>query len=446
MLHKKIAIIGAGITGLSTAYQLRKNGIQPDVFERKSQPGGVIQTCRNDGWLYEYGPNTLLLKEKVVENFLKDLDLINDIEVANPKASKRFIVKNNRLEPLPSSFMDFIKTPLFSSRAKWRLLSEPFAGKSSSDLSLADFIKHRFGKEILDYAVNPFVAGIYAGNPENLSLRHSFPLLAELEQDTGSVFLSGIKRMFSKKSREGKVNRKLVSLKDGLHKLPLTIADQLEQCYFEQEIKRVEKSSEGWHLFTPKQKYGPYQKVVFTVPLYRWQKDLIPIHDDELERINEVYYPPLSVMVLGFEKNQVSHPLDGFGLLVPEAENRTILGALMTSTLFEGRTPPDHHLLTVFIGGGRQPELAKKESNELLQSVKKDLAELIGLREDPVFKEHIYWPKSIPQYEPGYGSILNIFDAIEERNPGFYIAGNFRGGISVPDCIKKGIELANRLS
>jgi oxygen-dependent protoporphyrinogen oxidase len=152
------------------------------------------------------------------------------------------------------------------------------------------------------------------------------------------------------------------------------------------------------------------------------------------------------MMILGYKEKDIEHPLDGFGFLVPEIEKRSILGALFTSTLFKNRAPDGHHLLTVFAGGARQPDIAKKKSDELLKLVECDLKDLIGLKGEPVFKDHIYWPKSIPQYEIGYGEIYSVFDEIETENPGLHLAGNFRDGISVPDCIKNGLKLGRKLA
>lgn len=447
MNSKEIAIIGAGITGLSAAMGFKKNGRLVDVFDRKGEPGGAIKSLEQGEWLFEYGPNTLLLKDKIVRDFLWKIGLGDSIVTANSEASKRFIVKNESLITFPMSFSELMKTPLFSSKAKWRLLLEPFAGKSNDDQpSLGEFVNRRFGKEILDYAVNPFVAGVYAGKPEELSFKHAFPLLHELESETGSIYLSAVKRYLFKKTNDENISRSLISLEGGLQQIPVAIIKKLDQCYFNHDVTSVVKKKNGWYVNSQMGNYGPYKKVIFTAPLYKWSSTLLPITNEEEKIIKSVTYPPLSMMVLGFKKEDIDHPLDGFGFLVPEKEKRNILGALVPSTIFKKRAPAGHHLLTVFIGGDRQPELADMDSEKLLEMVTSELKELIGLHGDPVFKEHIFWPKSIPQYEPGYDQVLDLFDQIEMRNPGLHLAGNFRNGISVPDCIKNGLKLADDLS
>lgn len=445
MSGNKIAIIGAGITGLTTACELQNSGYSVHLFEKRSEPGGAIKSARHDGWLIEYGPNTLLLKDQEIKDFLEDAGMGTELAEANQEADKRYIVKNGSLEPLPSSLMTAINTPLFSIQGKLRILLEPFITRSRNrDQTVADFVERRLGKEILDYAINPFVAGIFANNPDELSLRHAFPVMDDLEKSYGSLIVGAVSKAF-KKTGSNKTERKLVSFNDGLQSLPSALVGRLKHCHYNHNIKSVQFREEGWVVDTQMGKYGPYDQVVITIPLHKWTKNLLPVQSGELRALENVKYPPLSVILIGFKKEHVEHPLDGFGFLVPKNENRSVLGALFSSTLFKNRAPEDHHLLTVFVGGGRQPELAEKESEELLKIVLQDLNELIGLNGDPVFKEHVYWPHSIPGYFPGYDKVLETLADIEERNAGLYLAGNFREGISVPDCIKNGLRLSERI-
>lgn len=447
MINKKIAIIGAGITGLATAYELQKSGIEPDIFERKETPGGAVKSSENNEWQFEYGPNTLLLKDMEVEQFIHELGLNDRVAEANPDARKRFIVKNGELLPLEGSPVKMIRTSLFSARAKLRLLAEPFIPRTGEgSQSVADFFEKRFGRELLDYAINPFVAGIYAGRPEELSARHAFPVLKDLENDSGSVITGAIGNAFRNRRNKNRVRRRLISFKNGLAELPRRIESKLNSPVIHKEAVSVSSAASGWQVLAGDEAMGPYKKVIITVPLYRWNDKLLPINETQLERVHAVNYPPLSVIILAFKKEDVNHPLDGFGFLVPEAENRKILGALFTSALFEGRAPEGHHLLTVFVGGGRQPDLAVLQGEEMFDMVMGELNELIGLNGEPVFKEHVFWPHSIPQYDLQHQSLLDLFDDLEEDNPDLHFAGNFRGGISVPDCIKNAIKLGKELS
>lgn len=447
MDRKRVAIIGAGITGLTTAWKAERGGADVDLFDRKKTAGGVIRTENHDGWRYELGPNTLLLKDRVVEQMIEDLGLENRVRVANSEASKRFIVKNGSLVELPQSLSGFLKTPLFSGAAKARLLKEPFVSRTNEDATIADFFEQRFGKEILDYAVNPFIAGIYAGSPDKLSIRHAFPSLHELEQEYGSVIFGGIRKAFNRNGKkEKKTRRRLISFETGLSELQERLLSRISNTFLGDEIHQTERKDDGWILKTNNGSFGPYHDLVVTIPLHKWNSKTLPLSDEQLNMIREVEYPPLSMMILGFKKEDVRHPLDGFGFLVPEVEKRSILGALFTSTLFENRAPEGHHLLTVFAGGGRQPAIGNLPSEELLEVVTDELEDLIGLNGSPVYKDHIYWPNSIPQYDAGYGKIHDMFESLESSYPGLHIAGNFRNGISVPDCIKNGLKLGETLA
>jgi oxygen-dependent protoporphyrinogen oxidase len=444
MPSEKIAVIGAGITGLTAARQLQALGKDVEVFEKNTEPGGSVRSVQQDGWLTEYGPNTLLLKDAVVRDFIRDIGLDNSQVIANERASKRFIVRNGNIEALPSSMKEAITTKVFRTSGKLRVLLEPFIPKfKGGEESVASFVERRLGREILDYGLNPFVAGIYANRPEYLSLKHAFPAMFNLEKEYRSLIWGAIAGS-RKRKQDGRIPRKLISFKEGLQQLPEKIAEELT-VHYSAKAESVQKKSEGWFIRTESDEAGPFESVIVNVPVYQWSNELLPVKEYSEAIKEDVEYPPLSVLHLGFRKEDIRHPLDGFGFLVPEKEDRNILGALFSSTLFEGRAPDGHHLLTVFIGGGREPEKARLSTGKLIDVVEKELTQLIGLRGQHCFKEHVYWPKAIPGYHIGYGAILEKFDAMERENPGLYLAGNFRNGISVPDCIKNGMVLAKRM-
>ena len=443
MNDNKIAVIGSGITGLTSAYFLQKGGYKVSIFERRDSVGGAIRTEKQEKWLTEFGPNTILLKDAVVAEFLEEIGLSSEKVVANQLASKRFIVKSGILEPLPTSIISAFKTPLFSFKGKLRVLTEPMISKNENrDQTIAEFVERRLGKEILDYAINPFVAGIFANKPENLSLRHTLPMMDNLEELYGSLIWGSFKGR-KERNKNGRIARELISFKDGLHELPKRVASLIDSIYLNHEVTKVSKSEDGWSVSTQQGEFDGFSDVIINAPISKWSAELFPF---EVGKFDEVNYPPLSVMHIGYKKSDIDHPMDGFGFLVPEKENRDILGALFSSTLFPGRAPDDCHLLTVFVGGGRQPELAAMDSEQLLNVIEKDLKDFIGLKGKPVFKNHVYWPNSIPAYHVGYDEILQSLLKIEVENPGIHFAGNYRGGVSVPDCIKNGISIAERLS
>ena len=446
MVDNKIAVIGSGITGLTAAYSLKKNGCKVTLFEKNGEPGGAIKTVRNGEWLTEYGPNTLLIRDKRMIDLFLELGLNAEIIQANPDASKRFIVKNDELVPLPMSIMDAIRSPLFSLRGKLRLFKEPFLNANPNrDQSIAEFIERRLGKEILDYTINPFVAGIFANRPENLSLRHTFPQMDQLEERYGSLILGAIAGSRGL-NRSEKVKRQLISFKNGIQTLPNRLASSLDQIHYQHKISSLANRGDKWFLVSNGEEFGPYENVIINVPLYQIGEILDSLINHHYVFNREVSYPKLSVLYLGYKKGDIQHPLDGFGFLVPEIENSPILGALFNSTLFEGRSPEDSHLLTVFVGGGREPKLADMETGELVRMVEKELEKLIGLRGSHQFIDHVYWPKSIPAYHIGYDEVLNSMDQFEYQFPGLRIAGNFRKGVSVPDCMINGLKLAETMT
>ncbi|PAU94516.1 protoporphyrinogen oxidase [Aliifodinibius salipaludis] len=445
MTNKKrsVGILGAGISGLSAAYKLSKNNIAITVYEKDDQVGGAIKTHNENGWLVEEGPNTLMVKHQQVWDFLKELDLINKSIEAGKTAKKRFIVKDGQPTPLPMSPSNFLTTNLFSAKAKFRLLKEPFIPQSNkADESIADFITRRLGREPLDYAVNPFVSGIYAGDPKKLSVKHTFEPLWDMEQQHGSL----LKGMFKRDRNSNPPKRALLSFEKGNQQLPMTIANALgNTVQTETKIQSVLKSGERWTV-EGQQKNGTFTDehdiILSTLPAH----SLSAIFEDTIfAPLNDLPYAPLCVVALGFSDNQIGHPLDGFGMLIPEVENCKTLGALFSSSLFPGRAPKNHQLLTCFIGGARNPELAEKSENELRTIVLDEISKLLNITGEPTYSHFRFWPKTIPQYEVGYDKVLNQIAEIENQKNGLFIVGNFRGGVSVPDCILSGFETAKKV-
>lgn len=446
MIHteeRSVAILGAGITGLSIAWQLQKQGCNITIYEKETTPGGVIQSHRSQGWLIEHGPNTLLVNNKNIWNLINELGLNHSVCRPGSEAKKRFIVRNRKLQKVPMSPGEFFATNLLSTGAKFRLLKEPFiSALQRDDESIASFIRRRLGAEPLHYAINPFVSGIYAGDPNTLSMRHTFTSLFEMEQQHGSISRGFLKR----KKNKGEAKRALISFDNGMQQLPNAMADRLHNSIrYENSVEHLRKTDAGWQLKTNDTSFD-HSDVISTIPLH----GLPQISSNKktkllLSRLAEIEYVPMSVLSLGFKREQVQHPLEGLGMLIPEREPYSFLGCLFSSSLFEKRAPHGHLLLTCFIGGARQPDLATASPHSQIKTIVPELRELLDMEGEPVFHHHSFWKQAIPQYSVGYSTYLKTMQDIEQENPGFFLAGNYRYGVSVPDCILNGFTMAKNV-
>lgn len=444
-LLKKVAIIGSGITALARAWQLAQRGHDCVVLETSDAIGGAIQSRRKGAYLVEEGPNSIQVNSVEVDGFLKSIPGFQDrVIVASAEAKKRFILRNGKPHAVPMGPLSGITTPLWSFRGKLRVLKEPFipAIDPTTEESAADFVRRRLGDELYRYAINPLIGGIYAGDPEKLSLRYAFPKLYALEQNHGSMIRGALAKMRAARATDApKVDKRIVSFKDGLAELPqLLVAALGESVKTDVSIHKIQLTDAGW-IINWNGTERSYDEVVLTLPAYALAQ--LPLGESiqqVLKPLGAIDYPPVSVLSLAFKRTEVAHPLDGFGVLVPECEGRTILGALFPSSLFAGRAPTDEVLLTVFVGGERQPELAVADTEAVMATVQPELNSLLGITGVPTFVHHKHWPRAIPQYKLGFGSLLAQMNTVEANFPGLKLAGNYRDGISLSYCIEAALH------
>lgn len=446
---KRLAIVGAGITGLTAASELAAAGHAVTVFEASDRVGGAIRTIHRDGWLVEAGPNTLLLRDASLDPLLARAGLGTELLVANPAAARRFIVRHGRPHALPESLWQAITTPIFNFSGKLRVLGEPFIrqNRDNPDETLAAFARRRVGQEFLDYAVNPFIGGVYACAPEELCVRHALPRLWRLEQNHGSLVRGTIALMRAKRNAGLRTKPRLVSFRDGLHSLPSVLASSLGSALqLRTEVIAAERLPSGWRLTLRRDgaaSTADFDSVLFTCGSATLAR-LTVADRQPLASLSTLPYSAVASLALGFRREDVAHPLDGFGMLVPAKAGRRILGALFSSTLFPGRAPEGHVLVTVFVGG-RQPEMAALPDAELDAVVLAELRELLGVRAEPVFRQCSRWPQAIPKYTVAFGALAAAMDAFERDHPGLYLAGNCRTGISLSDCLAAGVAVAARI-
>ncbi len=442
-------MIGAGITGLTAAYRLNARGFAVKVFERAAQVGGAIKTIRADGYVIEAGPNSLQLGANEVRQLIKDLGLEPEMMIAGPAAKKRFIVRRSRFLPVPASPSSFFGTRLFSFRTKCAIFAELLTRSRirTTDLSLAELVRSHFTQELVDYALNPLIAGIYAGDPEKLSVRHAFPSLWEAERSHGSLLRGMIAAAKARKARGEPAVAPIVSFQGGLQTLPDTLAARLPAGTVQLDAT-VETLIPGRpHRLVWKQAgqtcAGEFDLVVLALPATALaQLSFGTLAERPLAILDGIPQPPVSSLFLGYRRDQVAHPLDGFGGLVPAVERRAVLGILFSSSLFPDRAPAGHVGLTIFAGGLRQPDIARLATGALLARIAPDLTELVGASGPPAFIRHTFWPRAIPQYVLGYERYLEAINRVEQSTQGLFIGGNVRDGISLQDCIKSGEKLA----
>ncbi|XP_038716032.1 protoporphyrinogen oxidase 2, chloroplastic/mitochondrial isoform X3 [Tripterygium wilfordii] len=417
--------------------------------------------------------------EMEVRCLLDDLG-IRDKQQSPISQTKRYIVRNGIPVLLPTNLIDLFKSNILSAQSKFRIMLEPVLWKKRDSSKLSDaqnvesvggFFERHFGKEVVDYLVDPFVAGTSAGDPDSLCMRYSFPELWNLEQRFGSIIAGAVRSKFTgrrEKSQETKSSldkkkhqRGSFSFFGGMQ----TIADRLCKELDRDELKLNSKvlslsyshdgksALENWSvscsLNSDKHSQGSnFDAVIMAAPLCNVEEMKISKGGQifPLDFLPQVSYMPLSVIITAFKKANVKRPLEGFGVLVPSKEQQNglkSLGTLFSSMMFPDRAPSDIHLYTTFIGGSRNKELAKTSTEELKEIVTSDLRQLLGVEGEPLYVNHFYWSKAFPLYGLNYGSVLEAIEKMEENLPGFFYAGNHRGGLSVGKAITSGCSAAD---
>jgi oxygen-dependent protoporphyrinogen oxidase len=446
---KSVAIIGAGITGLTAAFYLKRKGVPVTVYEAGGRVGGVIQSVRKDGFLAEFGPNTILETSPKIAQLVRDAGLESRKLVTNPKAGARYLVRGRKPIAMPSSQLGIFTSKLLSAKAKLALIREPFVPprRDGQEESVAEFVTRRLNQEFLDRMVDALVAGIYAGDPHKLSVKHALPKLFDLEQKYGSL----IKGQFfgareRKKTGESSKDRApKFSFDEGLQVLPDALAAQLgDSIQLNTQVIKLLQTKDDWRITTSTGE-AEHSAVIYCGTAHKLSElkieSQMPLN---FSAFSEIRYAPVASVVLGFRREDVAHSCAGFGMLIPRIEGFKILGTIFSSSLFPNRATGGHILLTSYIGGARYPELASLPADELVKLVCEDLRVLLGVKGKPVFQNVALYPKAIPQYNVGYGKFKDLMNEIETRARGLFFAGHFRDGVSLGDSIVSGVNIAER--
>jgi oxygen-dependent protoporphyrinogen oxidase len=447
---RDVVVIGAGITGLTTGWHLKKRALDFVVLEQSDRVGGVIRSVSEQGFLYEEGPNSGVVSNIEVVRLFEELVGDCTLEAANNHVKKRYVLKNGQWEALPGGFMAAVKTPLFSLKDKFRILLEPFrpAGKDPHE-TLAGLVKRRLGKSFLDYAIDPFIIGVYAGDPGRLVPKYALPKLYQLEQQYGSFVGGTIKKQFQARSEDQKkVTRGVFSVKGGISSLTRTLAQKIGPDHIVLKannivIMPVEDFFEVSYLNEQGVKVTMVtKKVISTVGAHQLDS-FLPFTDPQLRsRITALHYTRVLEVVVGF-KEWKGMPLDAFGGLIPFAEHRDLLGVLFMSALFTDRAPEGGALFSIFMGGVRRPDIYLLKEDKVREIVQREFCDLMHLTDfDPDLFKIIWHAWAIPQYEADSGERFKAIEALEQQFPGLVIGGNLRDGIGMADRIQQAKQLS----
>ena len=443
-----VIVIGAGLTGLTLAYRLKRTGVDVRIVERSDRTGGQIASHSESGFLFESGPNTGTVSSPEVAELFADLKGACTMETAGDGAGRRLIWCRGKLRPLPYSHLSGITTPLFTPLDKLRLLGEPWRRRGDDpDESIADMVRRRLGKSFLDYAVDPFIGGIYAGDPSRLVTRYALPKLYRLEQEYGSFIRGAITKAKEPKSdRDRLVTKKIFSVRGGMEALckAMTEAIGTESITLSARNVEVTPTADGmWRVECDKGSFG-CRYAVTTVGSYELPRILKWIPESRMESVANLEYAPVVQVSVGVADCK-GRRFDAFGALMPSRERRAPLGILFPSGCFKGRAPEGGALFSFFIGGVRGRSYFGLDDNELTGMVRREMHDILGLDTEPDLIRIWRHEHAIPQYYASTGRRLEAVAAIESENRGLILAGNLRDGIGMSDRIRQGCLVAERI-
>lgn len=445
-----IVVVGAGVSGLTAAHALARRGHDVMLIDRRKAPGGRIRTERRDGFLVEHGPNSLVAPAPAAESLIDVLGLGPVRIERGPCVRSRYLVREGRAQALPLDALGFFRSRFFSLRARLRLGAEPFICPACEDETVADFVRRRFGRELLDYVFDPLVGGLYAGDPEALSANALFPQLKRMEREHGSI-LRGMLAAHRAGRGYRPGGRSLFSFRDGMATLPRRLAQSLQgRLWLDTRVETIEPSARGGFRVGVRRGNGRATlhaaSVIVALPAYAAARALASLSADAAAALSGIAHPPLAVVALGYRAADIAHALDGFGVLAPKCELRGVLGMLFSSTLFDGRAPDGHALLTSYVGGARAPELARLPREDLEALARDEARDLLGATGAPVFSSVRYWPQALPQPGLGHARRIDALRRIEQQWPGLAVTGNYVAGVSSAACIAAALAAAGRIA
>ncbi len=456
-----IVIIGGGISGLAAAHRLVE--LNPNsrvtLLEASGRLGGTIQTEYRDGFLLERGPDSFISEKPEALALAKRLGIESQIIETNEQHRRSFIVRNGGLRPVPEGFQllapsriwPFLTSDIFSLAGKARMAFDLFLPKGktngTNDESLASFVRRRLGEEALARMAQPMVGGIYTADPETLSLRATLPRFLDMEQKHRSLILAMLRQSRAQTAGTSGARYSLfLSFARGVQVLIDALARIKADIRLNTRAEILKRDDTGWTITTNTGEQLPADGVCLAVPAYIAVSLLSETHQRLAQKLSEIKYASTATINFGYRREAITHPLNGFGFVVPFIEKRSLIACTFSSVKFSGRAPDNHVLLRAFAGGALQPEIFALDKPELRTRVEKDLRELLGITEPPLFAEVAKWERSMPQYEVGHLERVNKIESLVGEMRGLTLAGNSYRGAGIPDCIKSGEAAAEKLS
>lgn len=449
MREHDIVVIGAGLTGLSTAHHLKKLGREAIILERENRVGGQVRTLTEQGFTFETGPNTGVVSFPEVTELFEDLHGRCQLEIARESSKRRLIWKGERFHALPTGLLSALTTPLFSWYDKIRILGEPWRKKGTDpDEPVGALAQRRLGKSYYEYAVDPFVSGVYAGDPMKLTTRYALPKLYNLEANYGSFICGAMaKRKEPKSERDMKATKKVFSAVGGLERIVEAMAQNLNIITGATGIRVSQREDGRWMITYNQEERIICNWVVTTVGAYELPQLLPFIEAKQMEKMSRLFYAPIIEVAVGLrDAGGLIYP--AFGGLVPHKEHRDVLGILFPSECFVKRAPDGGMLFSYFIGGARHQEMMNKTDEEIKVMVEQALYTMLKYPADikPDMIRIFRHQRAIPQYWKDSGERFETIEALQRRYPRLILAGNMRDGIGMANRIHQGAEVARQIA
>lgn len=442
-----VAIVGGGVSGLATAWELQNKGFSVVVLERQVRVGGHALSENINGFVMEHGPSTVNAFDEHAQNVSTRLGLAAEQMELADGVKNRYLVSRGALKAIPISPLGFLTSDYMSLAGRVRMMMEPLMGRAQKDVeeTIQQYTTRRFGAEFCDRIMDPLVGGLYAGRASELSMASVFPKMLDLEEKYGSV----AKGMMMRRLKGGKMpGKRLFSWRDGIGTLPRTLAVKLEASKRGAvktgvTVRAIGRRAVGYQLDCGENGVLSARAVVMATQPHVTSGLIEGLDERSAAAAISISTPPLAVVFLGYRRDQIDHPLDGLGFLAAQAENLGLTGVQFSSTMFAGRAPDNGVALTAYVGGARQPDLACLPENELGQLVQDRLRPLLGIRGAPVVTRVRHWNLGLPQYRIGHGDVVATLDATAQRTPGLYLTGNYLAGPAVAACLKRAGETAD---